>query len=69
MANRKPILFDRWDSPAIVAMVMAWADNLDRCYSEAAAADAARAAKAGDGEECDSFDPVRDGWVGKDGRP
>ncbi len=52
-------------------MLLAWADNLDRCYAEAAAADAARAAEAAecDGEECDLFDPVRDGWVGKDGRP
>jgi hypothetical protein len=53
----------------MVAMLLAWAENLDRCYAEAAAADAARAADAGDGDECEPFGPVRDGWIGKDGQP
>jgi hypothetical protein len=69
MANRKPQLFDRWESPEIIATILAWADNLDRCYAEAAKFDAARAAESDSGEESESFDPARDGWIGKDGRP
>lgn len=69
MPSRKQILFDKWESPEIVAMVLAWAENLDRCYASAADHDAARAAADDSGEECESFDPVRDGWVGRDGRP
>lgn len=64
-----PQLFDRWESPEVAAMLLAWADNLDRCHAEAAAFDAARAAEAGEGEECEAADPVRDGWIGRDGRP
>jgi hypothetical protein len=68
MASRKRILFYQWEAPEIVDAVLSWANNLDRCYAEAAEFDAKRAAEcaADDGEE--SADPVRDGWVAKDGR-
>ncbi len=69
MANRKPQLFDRWESPAVAAMLLAWADNLNRCYADAAAFDAARAEACEDSEEAETADPVRDGWIGKDGQP
>lgn len=42
---------------------------LDQAHADAAAFDAANAEEFVDEEERELFDPVRDGWVGKDGRP
>jgi hypothetical protein len=49
--------------------LLAEAHHLDLCYAEADSFDAAHAPIPGDDEECECFDPIRDGWVGKDGRP
>lgn len=48
-----------------------WAEvtSFDQAYADAAAYDAAHGEGIVDDEECEIFDPVRDGWVGKDGRP
>jgi len=45
------------------------AHHLDLCYREAAAFDKAHAPPPGDAEDYECFDPIRDGWVGKDGQP
>lgn len=42
---------------------------LDQAHADAAAFDAANAEECVDEDERELFDPVRDGWVGKDGRP
>lgn len=48
-----------------------WAEvqQLDQAHADAAACDAANGEEFVDDEERELFDPVRDGWVGKDGRP
>ena len=48
-----------------------WAEvtRLDHAYNDAAAYDAAHAEEVVDEEARELFDPVRDGWVGKDGQP
>jgi len=43
--------------------------QLDQAHADAAAYDAAHGEEFVDDEERELFDPVRDGWVGKDGRP
>lgn len=54
-------------TPEEAAALLAECNELDQCYADA---DAARAAaELLDDEEYELFDPVRDGWVGKDGRP
>jgi hypothetical protein len=52
------------------AALLGECERLEQCYADADAIDAANAElhQQKDGDyEC--FDPVRDGWVGKDGRP
>lgn len=56
-------------TPAEAAAFWAEVKALDQAYADAAAFDAAHAAECVDDEERELFDPVRDGWVGKDGRP
>ena len=57
-------------SPDAVAAFMAEIERLDRCYAEAAEFDAAHEPPAGAEEDCECFDPVRDGWVNRNtGRP
>lgn len=54
------------------AALMAEIERLDRCYAEAAEFDAAHAEPLPpdfDPDECDYFDPRRDGWVGRNGIP
>jgi hypothetical protein len=49
--------------------LLAECELLDRCYADASAMDAAASA-AGDDEDLEYFDPVRDGWVDRNtGRP
>jgi hypothetical protein len=49
--------------------LLAECELLDQCYADAAAMDAA-ASEAGDDEDLEYFDPVRDGWVDRNtGRP
>jgi len=52
-------------TPEEEAALLAESERLDKCYADAAEAEAE--AQASEEEECE--DPVRDGWVGKDGRP
>jgi hypothetical protein len=59
-------------TPTEEAALMAEVEALDASYAGAAAFDEAAAAAnpcttTDEEEEC--FDPVRDGWVGRDGRP
>ena len=56
-------------SPDAIAAFMSEIERIDRCYAEAADFDAAHAPPEGDDEDYECFDPVQDGWVGKDGRP
>lgn len=52
-------------TPEDEAALLRESDTLDQCY---AAAFGACMPSAEEGED-ECFDPVRDGWVGKDGRP
>ena len=54
-------------TPDEVNALLAECNELDQCYADDAAARAA--AELLDDEEYEVFDPVRDGWVGKDGMP
>jgi len=57
-------------TPEEEAALLAEAHHMELCYAEADAFDAANApAEDVDSDEYECFDPVRDGWVGKDGRP
>lgn len=56
-------------TPDEKAAFLAEVTSFDQAYADAAAFDAAHAAECVDEEERELFDPVRDGWVGKDGRP
>ena len=49
--------------------LLAEAHHMELCYGEAAAIDAAHAPPPEDDEDYECFDPIRDGWVGKDGQP
>lgn len=50
--------------------LLAECDNLEQCYAEAAAFGAAHTEQCQqEDEDYECFDPVRDGWVGKDGLP
>ena len=42
---------------------------LDQAYADAASFDAVNAEEFVDEGERELFDPIRDGWVGKDGQP
>jgi hypothetical protein len=44
--------------------LLAECQQLQDCYADAAATEVPP-----EDEECECFDPIRDGWVGKDGRP
>lgn len=44
--------------------LLAECHQLDVCYADADAQQC-----AGDDDQEEGFDPIRDGWVGKDGRP
>ena len=57
--------------PDAIVALMEEIRRIDQCYAEAAEYDAKMAAEhpAPEHEEYDCFNPVRDGWVGKDGRP
>jgi len=57
-------------SQAEEAELLAECQRMDECYAEAAAFDAANAQLAECDEDCEVFDPVRDGWVNKNtGQP
>lgn len=47
--------------------LLAELDALHQCYADADAA--AAATPVGDDEDYECFDPIRDGWVGKNGQP
>lgn len=49
--------------------LLAEARHMELCYAEADAFDAAAALPPEDDEDYECFDPIRDGWVGKDGQP
>lgn len=54
-------------TPEEQSALLAELDALHQCYADCDAADAAM--PTGEDEDYECFDPVRDGWVGKDGRP
>ena len=56
-------------TPDEEAALLAECDALDACHADADAACAAAEILPEDDEGYELFDPVRDGWVGKDGRP
>lgn len=56
-------------TPDDVNALLAECSELDQCYADADAARAAAELFDVDDEEYEVFDTVRDGWVGKDGRP
>ena len=64
-----PLKYSDNMTPDEEAAFWAEATSLDHAYNDAAACDAAHAEEFVDEEEREMFDPVRDGWVGKDGLP
>jgi hypothetical protein len=50
--------------------LLAEAHQMEVCYAESEAWHAERATPPEDDEECECFDPIRDGWVDRNtGRP
>lgn len=56
-------------SPEEEAAILAEVRRLDDAYAGAAEFDAALAAAIPCEEEEENFDPIRDGWVDRNGRP